>query len=226
MKEVINHDLFAIKTEQVKSLRDIVAESLREAIVTGKLQPGEHLKERELSSLMGVSTTPIKEAFRMLGREGLVETIPRKGTYVSNVAESTIQEVQMLRAVLEGLCAKLAAQKITEQQKVKMKEQITKMEQLLEAKEIDRLIEANTRFHQIIKEAAASTMINQVLENTASLDKAFRKRALMNDSELKYGFVEHKKVYEAIIHHHDELAEHLMKDHILRTLHDVLKTKE
>src|SRR5699024_9298590 len=95
---------------------EIVVESLREAIVTGQLKPGEHLIERDLSEQMGISTTPIKEAFRILGNEGLVITIPRKGTYVSELVETNIKEVSMLRAVIEGLSAELAAVKINEEQ--------------------------------------------------------------------------------------------------------------
>ncbi|MBD1379412.1 GntR family transcriptional regulator [Metabacillus arenae] len=225
----MNSELFSIKTEQVKSLREIVVESLREAIVTGRFKPGEHLKERELSEVMGVSTTPIKEAFRMLGYEGLVETIPRKGTYVSELAETSIQEVQMLRAAVEGVCAKLAAIKLTEKNEVDLKNQIEYMEYLLSKNEVDRLVEENTKFHSLIKEAADSPMISQILDNISSFDKAFRKRALEEESELHEGFTEHKRIYNAVTSKDPKLSEKVMKQHILRTVHDVLnaaKTKD
>ncbi|MGM7720757.1 GntR family transcriptional regulator [Metabacillus sp. Hm71] len=221
-EQSINSDLFSLKTEQVKSLRDIVVESLREAIVTGRFQPGEHLKERELSEIMGVSTTPIKEAFRMLGYEGLVETVPRKGTYVSDLAETSIQEVQMLRSAVEGVCAKLAAMKLTEKDEMALKQQIEKMERLLKENKVDQLVEENTKFHRLIKEAAKSPMVSQVSDNISSFDKAFRKRALMEQSELQSGFSEHKKIVEAILSRDPELAEKVMKQHILRTAQDVL----
>ncbi|MBS4209370.1 GntR family transcriptional regulator [Bacillus sp. FJAT-50079] len=221
----MSESLFSIKTEQIKSLRDVVLESLREAIVTGRFKPGEHLKERELAEIMGVSTTPIKEAFRMLGYEGLVETIPRKGTFVSELAETSIQEVQMLRASIEGLCAKLAAVKLTEEQAEQLSEQINYMEQLLSENKAEQLVEENTKFHQLIREAASNPMISQILENISSFDQAFRKRALMEKNELYDGFNEHKQIYEAIISKNPDQAEAVTKQHILRTAHDVLNVK-
>ena len=221
-EQFIDRDLFSIKTEQVKSLRDIVIESLREAIVTGRFKPGEHLKERELSEMMGVSTTPIKEAFRMLGYEGLVETIPRKGTYVSGLAETNIQEVQMLRAAVEGVCAKLAAMKLTKENELALKHQIEKMEMLLNNNEIDQLVEENTKFHRLINEIAGNPMMLQISDNISSFDKAFRKRALKEERELRAGFSEHKKIFEAIVSRDPELSEKVMKHHILRTAQDVL----
>nr|WP_304214311.1 GntR family transcriptional regulator [Fredinandcohnia onubensis] len=218
----MNGELFSLKTEQVKSLRDVVLESIREAIISGQFKPGDHLKERELSEKMGVSTTPIKEAFRMLSQEGLVETIPRKGTYVSSLADVNIQEVQILRAGVEGVCAKLAAMKLNEVQKVELQQQMEKMEYLLQQNEVERLVEENTHFHGMIRSIADNPMVTQILDNIASFDKAFRKRALKEKGELRSGYTEHRKIGDAIISKNPELAEHLMKEHILRTLHDVL----
>ncbi len=104
-----NFEPFKDKVSKIESLRDIATVSLRDAIISGTLKPGEHLKERDLSDKMGISTTPIKEALRILSYEGLVETVPRKGTYVSELVNSSIEEVLLLRANLEGLSAFLAA---------------------------------------------------------------------------------------------------------------------
>ncbi|WP_449540343.1 GntR family transcriptional regulator [Ferdinandcohnia sp. Marseille-Q9671] len=222
MEDFANNDVFSFKTEQVRSLRDIVVESLREAIITGQLKPGDHLKERELSEKMGVSTTPIKEAFRMLGHEGLVETVPRKGTYVSSLAETNIHEVQILRASVEGACAQLAAMKINEDQEKGLTQQIEKMEYLLNKNEGNQLVEENTKFHRLIRDIADNPMVSQILDTIGSFDKAFRKRALKEKGELLLGFTEHRKIYDAIVSRNPGLAEHLMKQHILRTVHDVL----
>ncbi|WP_077622518.1 GntR family transcriptional regulator [Sediminibacillus massiliensis] len=215
----------AIKPENIQSLRDIVVTSLREAIVSGHFQPGDHLKERELSEAMGVSTTPIKEAFRILGHEGLVVTVPRKGTFVSELADVSIHEVQLLRAVVEGLNAKLAAMKITNTQLTALEHQLNKMETLRNNQEVERLVEENTTFHDMIREAAAAPMISRILTNVASFDKAFRKRALEQEKEIDDGYTEHHKIFEAIKAKDGDLAEKLMKQHIMRTAEDVLTQK-
>lgn len=224
-KEVDSIDVLAIKPENVQSLRDVVVTSLREAIITGHFQTGDHLKERELSKTMGISTTPIKEAFRILGHEGLVVTVPRKGTFVSEMAETNIQEVQLLRAVVEGLNAKLAATKITDAQLKVMEEQLKLMEKLRDYQEVDSLVEENTNFHNLIREAANSPMISRVLINITSFDKAFRKRALERQSEIYDGFSEHSRIFEAIKAKDGDLAEQEMKQHIMRTVKDVMVKK-
>lgn len=216
-------EFLSLKTENVKSLREVVVSSLREAIVTGHFNPGDHLKERELSETMGISTTPIKEAFRILGHEGLVITIPRRGTFVSEMAETNIHEVLLLKGVIEGFSAKLAALKITEEQLVKLEQQVNLMETLLEQNQIDQLVEENTKFHEMIREASASPMVSRILANISSFDTAFRKRALKQKSEVDGGFVEHREIFEAIKSRDGDLAEKVMKQHIMRTVTDVLK---
>ena len=211
------------KIESVKSLRQVVVEALREAIVTGQFKPGDSLTEREISKTMGVSTTPIKEAFRILEHEGLIQTIPRKGAFVSELADTSIHEVQMLRAAVEGVCARLVAIKATEEQLSELESQIELMEDLLLNDKTDQLVEENTKFHSMIREAANSPVLARVLINVGSFDKAFRKRALKDVREAKDGYLEHREIFEAIKSRDADLSEQLTKQHIMRTVNDVLK---
>jgi DNA-binding GntR family transcriptional regulator len=223
MKDESANKFLLIHSKNIQSLREVVVTSLREAIVTGYFKPGDHLKERELSEIMGVSTTPIKEAFRILGHEGLVVTVSRKGTFVSEMAETSIHEVQMLRAVVEGLSAKLAALKMTEEKLVELNNQVQLMEKLRDNNEIDQLIEENTTFHQMIIKIADSPMVSKILDNLSNFDKAFRKRALEQKVEIQKGFEEHREIFDAIKSQDGQLAENVMKQHIMRTVTDVLK---
>lgn len=222
-KSINFRESVAKKAKSVKSIREIVVESLREAIVTGQIKPGEHLIERDLSEQMGISTTPIKEAFRILGNEGLVITIPRKGTYVSELVETNIKEISMLRAVIEGLCAELAALKISDEQIMELDKQIERMESFYLNKDAEALAEENTKFHNLIREIANNPMITNILNNIASFEMAFRKRALKETRELNEGFTEHRTIIEAIKSKEAEKAKKLMEKHIIRTSSDVLK---
>lgn len=217
-----NRHFLMIEAEKVKSIRDIAVESLREAIISGKLKPGDHLKERELSQAMGVSTTPIKEALRILGHEGLVETIPRKGTFVSELVNTTIEETLMLRASLEGLCARLAAIKITPEELKALEQKVTLMESLKETAP-DQLVHENTAFHTMIRQIAKNPMIYNILLNISAFDTAFRKRALQYRVEVQEGYVEHREIFEAIRQGDPDLAELRMKKHIMRTTENVLR---
>lgn len=217
-----NRHFLMIEAEKVKSIRDIAVESLREAIISGKLKPGDHLKERELSQAMGVSTTPIKEALRILGHEGLVETIPRKGTFVSELVNTTIEETLMLRASLEGLCARLAAIKITPEELKALEQKVTLMENLKETAP-DLLVNENTAFHTMIRQIAKNPMIYNMLLNISAFDTAFRKRALQYRVEVQEGYIEHREIFEAIKQGDPDLAEMRMKKHIMRTTENVLR---
>lgn len=216
-------DKFELKPQNVKSLRDIALESLRDAIVSGYFKPGQHLKERELSTALGISTTPIKEALRILDHEGLVETIPRKGTFVSELVNTSIEEMLMLKAYLEGLSASLASIKVTSEDLENIELQINLMEKLTKNKDLNSLAEENKKFHILIREAAKNPMIYQILSNITTYDDAFRKRALQHNLEIEEGFNEHKSIFEAIKNRDPETAEKRMKDHIMRTARSVLK---
>lgn len=214
---------FSVDLSRARSLRDIAVESLREAIVGGVFPPGTHLKERELSEMTGVSTTPIKEAFRILGAEGLVTTVPRKGTFVSQFVNSSIEEVLTVRAYVEGLCCRLAVSKITNDQIEALNQQIGVMEGFLSEGDTARLESANERFHETIREAAENPLISKILVDIASFDKAFRKRALKASIEAQQGFKEHKSIFEAVQRRDADRAEAMMIQHILRTAKSVLK---
>ena len=109
-------------------LRDVVFNTLREAILKGELKPGERLMELQLASKLGVSRTPIREAIRMLQQEGLAVTIPRRGAEVAKMTEKNMEDVLQIREALEILAVQLACEKVTEQQVLKLEEAVEEFE--------------------------------------------------------------------------------------------------
>ena len=93
-------------------LRDVIYNTLRDAIVSGDLKPGERLMEVTLAEKMGVSRTPVREAVRKLELEGLVTMIPRKGTHVAELSVKDIMDVLEVRTALDKLATELAAERI------------------------------------------------------------------------------------------------------------------
>ena len=108
--------LLPIVLDGYKPLRDVVFETLRDAIIKQVLKPGERLMEIQLADEMGVSRTPVREAIRKLELEGLVVMVPRKGAYVAGVSMKDIHEVYEVRAALEMLAVSLAAERITDEE--------------------------------------------------------------------------------------------------------------
>ena len=97
-------------------LRDVVFNTLRQAILTGELKPGERLLEIHLANRLGVSRTPIREAIHKLELEGLVTLVPRRGAEVAQITEKSMNDVLEVRRTLDALCAELACDRITEEE--------------------------------------------------------------------------------------------------------------
>ena len=99
---------------QVKSLRDRISESIRDSIIEGKLEPGARLAEPEVAQQLGVSRTPLREAFLQLEAEGFLTVNPRKGAVVSELSLKDAEETYQIKVALEALAAKLATKSISE----------------------------------------------------------------------------------------------------------------
>ena len=123
-------------------LRDVVFNTLREAILKGDLKPGERLMELQLASKLGVSRTPIREAIRMLEQEGLAVTMPRKGAEVAKMTLKDMEDVLEIREALDELAVRIACEKITDEQ----------LKRLMDAKD---LFETSTRTGDVKKIAEA-----------------------------------------------------------------------
>ncbi|SFO95851.1 GntR family transcriptional regulator [Salibacterium halotolerans] len=218
--------LLTSRTTNTQSLRQLAVDTIREAIVMGYYKPGEALRERQLSEKMNISTTPLKEAFRTLEYEGLVVTVPRKGTFVSNMADTKVEEVLMLRASVEGLCARLAAEKMTENEQEHMKQQLHRMDDMKKEHRVKELVEENTLFHQMVVTYARSPMLEQTWNTVAAFDRAFRKLALQQDKEQDEGLLEHWRIFQAMENRDGETAEQEMRNHILRTMDQVMKQEQ
>lgn len=114
---------FNVTMNEYLPLRDVVFNTLRQAILRGELKPGERLMEIQLANKLGVSRTPIREAIRKLELEGLVLMIPRKGAEVADITEKSLKDVLEVRRALEELSVKLTCDRIT-------KEEIKELEQV------------------------------------------------------------------------------------------------
>ncbi|SFM32226.1 GntR family transcriptional regulator [Salibacterium qingdaonense] len=215
--------LLTSRTTNVQSLRQLAVDTIREAIVMGYYKPGEPIRERQLSEKMNISTTPVKEAFRTLEYEGLVVTVPRKGTFVSDMADTSIEEILMLRASVEGLCARLAAEKMTDEEMESLKQQLMRMDDMKQEQRVDNLVEENTSFHQMVVTYARSPVLKQTWNTVSAFDQAFRKLALQQNKEQEEGLMEHWSIFQAMESRNADTAEQEMKSHILRTLNQVMK---
>lgn len=203
--------------DDFKSLTETVYERLKSAIVKEELGPGTRMSERDLSAQLGVSSTTVKRALQRLQGEGFVEIRPRRGTYVSQSLPA-MEENTVMRAYLEGLAARFAALKASDEDFQEMRLQIETMRERTAEGVQSKIVEANTRFHSLVHLAARNPYIGRLIGVLRNFDRQFRDRAISDHAEAVRGFEEHKAVMEAIVARDGELAEERMKKHILRTL--------
>lgn len=212
-------------SSQVLSIRDMVYDTLKEAILTGQIEQGAHLKERDIAENFGVSTTPVKEALRRLDQEGLVITKPRVGTYVSNRIMSSIEEISWARSALEGVAARLAAIKITDRECETLQAHMEKIHEATLDNNGEVIYQLNEAFHQMILEIASNDYIVQQIGAVRAFDRAVRKQALSNHQEFERAYQEHKLICGKITSKDPDGAEEAMRSHIRRTASYVTQSK-
>ena len=205
--------LVPVKLDSYKPLREIVFESMRDAIINGVLKPGERLMEIQLAEEMGVSRTPVREAIRKLELEAFVVMIPRKGAYVAGVSHKDVADVFEIRAALEGLAAGLAAERITE-------DEIEQMERVLlfedgEETDLDKIVARDTDFHALVYKASRNERLVQILANLREQIQRFRATSLAVPGRVLDAIKEHRSIVEALVQHNSEAAQELMTAHIV-----------
>lgn len=203
-----------------RPLREIVYEELKLLILTGKISPGMRLMEEELAEDMGVSRTPIREAIRKLEKEGLITIEPRRGAYVSQISTKDMVEILEVRQNMEGLAAELAAQRMTEEDKEKLRDIAKAYEDAVATGDMAEMIRCDTAFHHIIVEATQNKILIQMVEQLQELVLRFRYIYYDNFKRAEQMLSEHQAIYEAIAEGDTEIARDSANLHIdrLKTL--------
>ena len=202
------------------SLRGRVFHKLRDDILSGKYAEHEELKEVAIGEELGVSRTPVREAFRQLELEGLIQIIPNKGAYVTGITEKDVRDIYMIRSLLEGLCARWATEHITKEQMEEMEENVYLAKFHADKGHWEQLAELDNRFHDIMYEACDSKMLEHQLKDFHQYVLRVRKKTLNNANKSNE---EHEKIMLAIKAGDADLAEKLANEHISNAYENMVK---
>lgn len=196
------------------SLRTKIYHTLKNAILDGVYKPGESLIEMKLAKELGVSRTPIREALRQLELEGLVTSIPNKGVIVEGVSPQDVEDIYTIRKMIEGLAARWAAEKISDEQLKEVKDILDLMEFYTEKGNTEKLSELDSRFHDIIFQASNSRPLESVLTNFHQFIQRARTVSVKAKGRAVHSLEEHRKIYEALAAHDADAAEKAMTEHV------------
>ena len=195
-------------------LRDVVFNTLRQAILKGELAPGERLMEIQLADRLGVSRTPIREAIRKLELEGLVLMIPRKGAEVAKISEKSLKDVLEVRRALEELAIELACERMGQEAVRNLSEANGKFGEAVEAGDPMEIAEADEHFHDIIYEGTENVRLIQLLNNLREQMYRYRLEYVKDVDKRQILLSEHERILKAVRERKVDEAKRLMREHI------------
>lgn len=196
------------------SLQQRTYEIIKWRIITLAFRPGEYLSESAVSLQLGLSKTPVRQALNRLMHEGMVQIIPRKGVIVNPISLHEVQELTQVRALNEGLCAALAADRATEEDIAEMGSILERAGPLIEQRDREQLMVLDHEFHQAIARAARNRILADLLTGLHERALRFWFIALGEQKQLHRIQFEHKAVFEAIAAHDSEAAADAIRAHI------------
>lgn len=205
------------------SLRGRVFHKLREDILSGKYEEHEELKEVAIGEELGVSRTPVREAFRQLELEGLIQIVPNKGAYVTGITEKDVKDIYMIRSLLEGLCARWATEHITKEQLEEMEENVYLAKFHAGKGHMEQLAELDNRFHEILYEACDSKILEHQLKDFHEYVLRVRRRTLSTAGRGIASNEEHEKIMEGIKAKDAEKAELWAHQHMINAYENMVK---
>jgi DNA-binding GntR family transcriptional regulator len=195
-------------------LRDVVFNTLRQAILKGELAPGERLMEIQLAERLGVSRTPIREAIRKLELEGLVLMIPRKGAEVAKISEKSLRDVLEVRRSLEELAIELACQRMTPEDVAELeKKQMEFREAVLKGSAME-IAETDEAYHDIIYKGTCNDRLIQIINNLREQMYRYRLEYIKDEDKRQILLLEHDNILKAVRMKKVEDAKEAMREHI------------
>jgi DNA-binding GntR family transcriptional regulator len=196
------------------SLSKLAIDELRRAILTGRLKPGDRLVEDRLSEEMGVSRVPIREALRALASEGLVDVQPRRGASVAEFSSEVARDLVEVRAVLEGLNARLAARHHQPEIIALLREVLAEGNRAAQSSNVDDLVRLNGEFHDKLVEAGRNSILWDIMRTLR--ERTSLVFATNTAGRAKQDWDEHSRILAAVIEGDEELAALLATRHVHR----------
>ena len=181
-------------------------ETLRNDILTHKIENGAKLTEQNVCNMYGVSRTPVREAFQKLELDGLIDIVPNKGAFVRGLSMQDIKDMYELRKAYEVICVQFAVDRISPEEMEQLRESYDLMEFFRIKEDSGKFLDMNTRFHQIIYNSTGNRMLQHVLTSY----QVYTKNTKLNHQYIAQYYdevlAEHKAIYEAIVKKDKEAA--------------------
>ena len=196
-------------------LTDEIADIVRERILSGEYEIGEKIKENQIAVELRVSRTPIREAFKLLEEEGLIDYVPNRGCFAKGFTKRDVEDIYAVRRSLEELAVTWAVERISEEEIEDLEEQCEMMEFYTEKMDRKKVLELNSGFHDVIYTSSRSRFLAQVLRSYKQYLDKNRKAMFYEKSYLESILAEHRQILKAIRLRNKEKAVDAMRQHLI-----------
>lgn len=203
----------SVSYEAPMSHSERVYTALKHRILAGMLEPGTRLVELQVATELNVSRTPVREAIKRLTAEALIRADPMRGIVVSDVDMRELEEIFVVREVLDGLAARLAARRVSSSDITKLQLLLEMMRESLKAGQWDGMVEANIKFHDVVHQAAGNERLRGLTQNLLDFVRRFSRPSEARAVDV---LAEHAEIILALQSRDAELAERLARRHVER----------
>lgn len=201
-----------------RSLVETIVENLETLIISGKIKPGERIIEQKLCEEFGVSRSPLREAFRILEKNGFLNSVARKGVSVTEISRKEGVDIYTLRANLESLAVYLAVKNRTPEFINEIKTLHNKMKKYVEKNDVKTYMKLNRDFHKAIIQASNNEKLIDQLEYFAKLSRRYRHVVFSSPGKLEESIIKHEILIESIERGDGDFAEKHRKEDILKNI--------
>jgi DNA-binding GntR family transcriptional regulator len=197
--------------EKHLTLRERILETIRDAIMSGALKPGEKVAEPELAARFGISRTPIREAFRQLESEGYLTVIPRKGALVASFSAKDVEEFYAIKSILEGYAARKACTRLSAREINKLEGINEKLREIADEGDVRHFFKVHNSFHDMFIRGADNEKLHDMIAALMQKFQRLRLASLSKPGRMLISVDEHEKIIEAFRNRDAVLAETLVQ---------------
>ncbi len=201
---------------KVKTLEVQAYELMRERIITGEWPQGTHLKDAEIAAPLGISATPVREALRKLSSEGLVETVPYRGTFVVSLSADQVRDISSVRLGLELMAIEAGLSLGSELEFDRMEAAVEDFDRALAQDDLPALLESDMAFHSLLVSCSHNAILEELYRQLAGRLQMLMAIADMR-GRLAYGNEEHREILRALYARDVEAANSAVHKHLLET---------
>ncbi len=214
MQTSVESSINLLRRGDYQTIRELLFKHLRDLIISGKFETGRKLVEEELADQFKVSRTPVREAIRKLEIEGLVQYQPRRGVIVTGFSAEDVDEIYAARAVLEGLAARLAAERATDAEIAELGRRLEQMNRASASGDFQRTARIHTRFDDLLYRIGHNRRLYNILSQFSEYIEHCQLVSMERPGRASEIRAEHQAMYGAIAARDPGRAEHAARLHV------------